>query len=183
MHWRTVSLTDVFRCVLGLGSVPVYWSVNTNNWLRELISLVLTVAYRAVHRRDFNLIGVLRCVIQLEITTQARASQHWSPEGKRSGESKRPTFHPPRSRMICVQPDKYWHCFEGNLGETFERRGGAPMGLSECYDDILDLKVKLTTLVTGLLNTSNWCGRVDITGLGGVLFSCAQYRFELSRCF
>ena len=35
---------------------------------------------------------------------QARSSQHWSPEGKRSGERKRPTFHPPRSRMICVQP-------------------------------------------------------------------------------
>ena len=26
---------------------------------------------------------------------QARAAQHWSPEGKRSGERKRPTFHPP----------------------------------------------------------------------------------------
>ena len=31
----------------------------------------------------------------------------------------------------CVQPDKYWHCFEGNLGETAERRGKARMGLSE----------------------------------------------------
>ena len=41
---------------------------------------------------------------------------------KRSGERKQLTFHPPRSRTICVQPDKYWHCFEGNLGETAERR-------------------------------------------------------------
>ena len=57
--------------------------------------------------------------------------------GKRSGERKRPTFHPPRSRTICVQPDKYWHCFEGNLGETAERRDGARMGLSERYDAIL----------------------------------------------
>ena len=68
---------------------------------------------------------------------QARASQHWPPKGKRSGERKRPTFHPPRPRTICVQPGKYWHCFEGNLGETAERRGGARMGLSERYDAIL----------------------------------------------
>ena len=45
--------------------------------------------------------------------------EHQSPEGKRSGERKRPTFHPPRLRTICVQPDKYWHCFEGNLGWIF----------------------------------------------------------------
>ena len=43
----------------------------------------------------------------------------------------------PRPRTICVQPDKYWHCFEGNLGETAKRRGGARMGLSERYDAIL----------------------------------------------
>ena len=54
-----------------------------------------------------------------------------------SGERKRPTFHPPSSRTICVQPGKYWHCFVGNLGETAERRGGARMGLSERYDAIL----------------------------------------------
>ena len=68
---------------------------------------------------------------------QARASQHRPPKGKRSGERKRPTLHHPRSRTICVQPNKYWHCFGGNLGETAERRGGARMGLSECYDAIL----------------------------------------------
>ena len=28
-------------------------------------------------------------------------------------------------------------CFEGNLGESAERRGGARMGLSERYDAIL----------------------------------------------
>ena len=33
--------------------------------------------------------------------------------------------------------DKYWHCFEGNLGKTAKRRGGARMGLSERYDAIL----------------------------------------------
>ena len=69
---------------------------------------------------------------------QARASQHWSPEGKRSGERKRPIFHTPSSGMICVQPDKHWPCFEGNLGETGERWDGVRMGLSECYDAILN---------------------------------------------
>ena len=29
------------------------------------------------------------------------------------------------------------YCFEGNLGETAKRRGGARMGLSERYDAIL----------------------------------------------
>ena len=50
---------------------------------------------------------------------------------------KRPTFHPTKLRTICVQPDKYWHCFEGNHGETAERRGGARTGLYERYDAIL----------------------------------------------
>ena len=48
-----------------------------------------------------------------------------------------PIFHPPRSRTICVQPGRYWHCFEDNLGETAERWGGALVGLSERYDAIL----------------------------------------------
>ena len=48
-------------------------------------------------------------------------------------------FHPPRSRTICVQQDRYWHRFKGNLGETAERRGGARMGLSERNDAILSL--------------------------------------------
>ena len=68
---------------------------------------------------------------------QVRASQHWSTEGKQSGERKRSTFHPPRSRTICVLPGKYWHSFEGNLGDTAERQSRARMGLSECYDAIL----------------------------------------------
>ena len=53
-----------------------------------------------------------------------------------------------RSRTICVQPGKYWHCFEGNLGETAERWGRAHMGLSEHYDAIFSwnwrLKLKKT---------------------------------------
>ena len=56
---------------------------------------------------------------------------------KRGGERKLPTFQPPRSRTICVQPDKYWHCFEGNLGETAERLSGAPVGLSGRFGALL----------------------------------------------
>ena len=75
---------------------------------------------------------------------QARTSQHWQPEGKRSGEKKRPTFHPPKSRTICDQPGKYWHCFEGNLGETAKRRGAyGPFRALRCH---LELKLKLKLL-------------------------------------
>ena len=40
---------------------------------------------------------------------QARPSQHWSPEGKRSGERKWPTFHPPRKLKERVDPDLSLH--------------------------------------------------------------------------
>ena len=63
--------------------------------------------------------------------------QHNSTEGNRSGERKQPTFHPLRSGMNCVQQDKHWRCFEGNLGPTAERWCGVCMGLFECYDAIL----------------------------------------------
>ena len=86
---------------------------------------------------------------------QARASQHWWSEGKRSGERKWPTFHPPRSRTIYVQPGKYWHCFEGNLGETAERRDGARMGLSERYDAILSWNWNWSSRMNFVLMTTD----------------------------
>ena len=43
-------------------------------------------------------------------------------DGKRSGQRKRPTFHPLRSGTICVQPYKHWHCFEGSLGNKLRAR-------------------------------------------------------------
>ena len=77
---------------------------------------------------------------------QARASQHWSSEGKRSEERKRPTFHPSRSGTICVQPDKHCHCFEGSLGETAERRSAyEPFRALRCH---LELKLKLDVSMT-----------------------------------
>ena len=67
-----------------------------------------------------------------------RAEHHSTDRLKvRSGERNQPTFHPPRSRTICLQPGKYWHYFEGNLGETAERQGGTRIGLSERCDAIL----------------------------------------------
>ena len=48
---------------------------------------------------------------------------------------------PPRSGTICVQQDKHWHCFKGNLGETVWRRGGAHIGLSE-RDDVILSRIK-----------------------------------------
>ena len=63
--------------------------------------------------------------------------EHHSFDRLKGRERKRPTFHLPGSGTICVQPDKHWHCFENNLGETVERRDGARMGLSERYYAIL----------------------------------------------
>ena len=48
-------------------------------------------------------------------------------------------------RTVCVQflvaddpcATKPWHCFEGNLEDTAERRGGARMGLSERHNAVL----------------------------------------------
>ena len=74
---------------------------------------------------------------------QVRESQHWSLEGKRSGERKWPTFHPPRSRTICVQPGIYWHYFKDSLGETAERQGEAHMGIFRALRCHLELKLKL----------------------------------------
>ena len=34
-------------------------------------------------------------------------------------------LHPPKSGTVCVQPDKYCHCFEGTRG-----RGGGGGGLT-----------------------------------------------------
>ena len=61
---------------------------------------------------------------------QASASWYCWPEGRRSGGRKPLTYHSPRSE----EPDKHWHCFEGNFGETAERRCGGRMGLSERHD-------------------------------------------------
>ena len=46
---------------------------------------------------------------------QTRASQHWLPEGKRSGERKWLTFYPLRLGIICLLPDQHCYGFAGNL--------------------------------------------------------------------
>ena len=37
--------------------------------------------------------------------------------GVEKSEKQQSTFHPLRLGTICVQPDRHWHCFEGNLGK------------------------------------------------------------------
>ena len=64
--------------------------------------------------------------------------EHHGTDRLKERERKRPTFHPPRLRTICVQPDKYWNCVEGKIGETAERWGRAGMDLSKCYNAILN---------------------------------------------
>ena len=50
---------------------------------------------------DYTLASLV-CVFE----TVGGAVKHCPPEGKRTGERKRPTFHPQRPRTICVQPGK-----------------------------------------------------------------------------
>ena len=61
--------------------------------------------------------------------------------GKTQAEWKKEAAHSPPSKVLnnlcSTRQIIYWHCFEGNLGETAERQGGARMGLSERYDAIL----------------------------------------------
>ena len=43
-----------------------------------------------------------------------------------------------RTREGHRQPDEHWNRFKGNVGETFEKCGGAHMGFSERIDTILN---------------------------------------------
>ena len=54
---------------------------------------------------------------------QARASQHWPPEGKRSGERKRPTFHPQRPERSVFNQTNIGTVSRANLGRLL--RDGA----------------------------------------------------------
>ena len=72
---------------------------------------------------------------------QARVSHHWSPEGKRSGERKGPTFHPPRSgtrQMLALFRGQPW----GDCWETGRSAYGPFRGL-RCH---LELKLKLLSV-------------------------------------
>ena len=50
-----------------------------------------------------------------------------------------------------VENDLYWHCFAGNLGETAERRGGAPMWPFRALQCHLELKLKLKLITYSTL--------------------------------
>ena len=57
--------------------------------------------------------------------------------GVETGSVQKSTLRGWERSVHCVQRDKYWRCFEGNLVETAVRRGGARMGLNERFDTIL----------------------------------------------
>ena len=67
-----------------------------------------------------------------------RPEHHCIDRLKEGGVEKRSGGIPPSEvRNDQCSPDKHWHYFECNLGETAERQGEAHMGLSERYDAIL----------------------------------------------
>ena len=73
-------------------------------------------------------------VEQLEILpvgTKPRTSHHQSPGGERCGQRKHLMIFLERMREDHCQPDKHWHCFKGNIQETYERWGGVHMGFSK----------------------------------------------------
>ena len=68
-----------------------------------------------------------------------RPEYHSTDRLKERGVAKRSGQHStPKVGKIFVQPDKHCHCFEGNLEEIANRRGGARMGLSAGCDAILN---------------------------------------------
>ena len=94
---------------------------------------------------------------------------HWAfvITARRSGERRRPTFHPPRPGTVRIQPDKHWYCFEGILGETAERRGRS------AYGPFRALRWHLEQAETGI----SACVRTAVCGmLGGI----ARLSFSLS---
>ena len=74
---------------------------------------------------------------ELSECEQTMASQHWSHEGKRCGESKLPTFHLSRLVMICMQPDQYWHCTKTCHGAFAEMGQSAHVSfwLQRCHPE------------------------------------------------
>ena len=97
-----------------------------------------------------------------------------SPEGKRGGERKRPTFHPLRGRERSVfNQTNIGTVSRLTLGETAERRGGARRGLSERYDVILNRnwnwKLKLRSRPERLVGCLN---RLDTLRYVVVWHSC-----------
>ena len=115
---------------------PRHAGVSRNEWVDRLSSTADITSGLQLGRAKVlrglraEVLRGLRNILKID-----RPEHHSTDRLKERGVEK--GFHPPRSRTIYVQPSRYWHCFEGNLGETAERQGGARMGLSKCYDAIL----------------------------------------------
>ena len=81
---------------------------------------------------------VLRGIRNLSEHGQVSETQHWSTEGKKSGEKKWPTVHPPKSGVTCAQPKKIKIKINKKpLGRLLRDGGGAHMALSERHHAIL----------------------------------------------
>ena len=76
--------------------------------------------------------------LRLPVGAQPRTSHRRSPIGERSGKRKRSLIFLERTRKEHCQSDEHWDCFKGNVGESFERRGGAHMCFSERINTILN---------------------------------------------
>ena len=85
--------------------------------------------------------SITRNVEELETRpagTKPGTRHHRSPGGGRRGERKRSTIFLKRMKECHRQSGEHWNCFKGNIGETFERRGGAHMDFFERLNTILN---------------------------------------------
>ena len=86
---------------------------NTNTTVTESAAATVVVISITIHVvATMNLIPVIIfcCTSGLHMDRLEHHNINYLKK-KRSGERKWPTFNPPRLGMICVQPDKHWHCF------------------------------------------------------------------------
>ena len=98
---------------------------------------------------------------------QTRASQHCLPEGKRSGERKRPVFQPWRSGRICLSRPPLVLLRRHLWRKTAEKQHVVCMGLSKQCIAILSGDWKLSTVCPRLSLKQFWSsGTQAVPNLG-----------------
>ena len=73
---------------------------------------------------------------RLRVSTRPRISHPGSSGGEKRGKRKRSTVFLKRTRED--QSHKHRDCFKSNVGETYQRHGGAHIGFSKSIDTILN---------------------------------------------
>ena len=73
----------------------------------------------------------------LPVDTKPRTPYYWSLGGRRLGKSNCARFFLERNREGQRQSDEHWNWLKWNVGETYEKLGGARMGFSEPIDTAL----------------------------------------------